>query len=120
MTRAFPVRRKRQRMTVRQSDIVRWRPHLRWVAGFCCVATLKCDGRVQAHHVREPMKATLSEKPGDDQTVPLCFYHHRVGHNIGWETFEKRYGVDLLAIARRLWRESPHRLSYQRKQREQS
>lgn len=67
----------------------------------------ECDGPNHAHHVRSAATAGTGMKPSDFDTVPLCAHHHGELHRIGHETFEKRYGVDLLAEARKLV--SPHR-----------
>ena len=43
--------------------------------------------------------------------VPLCGYHHAEEHRAGHETFQAKYGVDLEALAARLWeRLSPEHL----------
>jgi hypothetical protein len=59
---------------------------------------------IQAHHVRKGAGTAL--KPADAHTVGLCLEHHTEGHTSGWRSFEVRYGVDLSAIAARLWVES--------------
>lgn len=33
------------------------------------------------------------------QMVPLCLYHHRLKHDVGVESFQAFYGIDLDAIA---------------------
>jgi len=48
-------------------------------------------------------------KPGDDNAIPLCSGGHRELHDIGEPRFSAKYGVDLTAIAGKLWRTSPHR-----------
>lgn len=59
---------------------------------------------IQAHHVRKG--AGVGLKPADRSAVGLCLSHHTEGHTVGWRSFEVRYGVDLSAIAARLWTES--------------
>jgi hypothetical protein len=52
--------------------------------------------------------AKVGLKYGTDSegAVGLCLDHHTEGHQGGWRSFEVRYGVDLSAIAARLWTES--------------
>lgn len=59
---------------------------------------------VQAHHVRKGAGVAL--KPADRSAVGLCLVHHTEGHTGGWRSFEIKHGVDLSAIAARLWSES--------------
>jgi hypothetical protein len=39
--------------------------------------------------------------------VPLCVIHHRIGHSMGWASFEAHFGIDLTALADRLAQRSP-------------
>lgn len=71
-----------------------------------------CQGRIEAHHV-----TTRGAGGGDDTAVPLCSGAHADLHNIGIETFEKRYAVDLAQIAEGLARISPALKRYHLKQR---
>ena len=70
-----------------------------------------CQGSVEAHHVK-----TRGAGGGDNQTVPLCSYHHAQLDSPAWSQplFEGRYGLDLHAIAARLWGNSPHGIKYRR------
>jgi uncharacterized protein DUF968 len=78
--------------------------HLAWVRSLPC-SVPGCSGQiVQAHHVRKGAGTAL--KPGYAFTVPLCVAHHYEGDNNGWRTFEVRHGLDLSAIAAKLWMES--------------
>jgi hypothetical protein len=47
-----------------------------------------------------------SENALASSCVPLCLDHHTEGHQQGWRTFEVRHGLDLAAIAAKLWAES--------------
>lgn len=64
----------------------------------CCV--LGCHGKpVETHHERRGTGGGTGLKPDSRWVVSLCLRHHREGHTIGWNTFEKRYSLDLRAIA---------------------
>jgi hypothetical protein len=106
------ARRKSPKMGLRQSERIRSTSHLQHVRGFvCCVygRADDCDGKIEAHHVGGAGESAMGEKAGDDQAVPLCTKHHRCGHDIGWTSFQGKYGVNLLAVAAMLWRTSPAR-----------
>lgn len=106
------ARRKPPKYGIRPSDRIRSASHLQHVRGFVCSVygrADECEGRIEAHHVGEPGESAMGEKAGDDQAVPLCTKHHRMGHDIGWTSFQARYGINLLAMAAALWRASPAR-----------
>lgn len=111
-------RRKPEKMGVRESSIVRSDGHLKFVRGFCCAildkAGHQCSGKMHAHHCREGADGGTGMKPGDDTAVPLCDLAHAEIHAKGWQTFEAKYGVDLSALATRLWKASAHRLKWEK------
>lgn len=123
----IPKRRTRPKMNVRESSVIRCASHLQWVRGHCCAIAErkvdhigwwhKCEGQIEAHHVREGANGGTGLKPDDSTAVPLCSRAHADGHARGWQTFEKTWGVDLDKLAAELWAKSPHRIRYQ-KQRE--
>lgn len=110
-------RRKAARMMVRESDKVLSEGHKKWVRGHECLCAGRaghiCEGKMHAHHA-----TTRGAGGGDDVTVPLCAKAHDEGHVKGWKTFEAKYALNLLAIAAELWKKSPHRLIWERKQAE--
>jgi hypothetical protein len=74
--------------------------HLAWLREQgCCIADSQCSGPIHAHHVRRGTGCGMGKKPSDLFAVPLCASHHALGHQIGWQTFEAEYGIDLLAMA---------------------
>jgi|TARA_R110000803_G_scaffold34488_1_gene75221 hypothetical protein len=105
--------------------------HVEWVSSLdCCIAEhfqrLKENGtlpkdrascgdyNIQAHHLLKPIFSSrgMSLRAGDKDVIPLCFTHHNALHRNGSEFnfFEKtvyntRFGM---AIAEKLWKESPH------------
>lgn len=119
----IPRRRKKPKMGLRVSDKIISHNHLKFVRGFECLCAGKsdrivvgddyamvpheCVGKIEAHHV-------VSRGAGgdDSQVVPLCSKAHADGHRMGWETFQKRYGLDLAATAESLWRNSPAGRAY--------
>jgi hypothetical protein len=94
----------KQAMMLPKTERLRSPRHLAWVRTLPCSVPGCKGGKIEAHHVRKGAGTAL--KPGDAFTVPLCFAHHYEGGNSGWRSFEVRYGVDLSAIAARLWVES--------------
>ncbi len=65
----------------------------------CCVPG--CDSfQSIVHHERRGTGGGTALKPPGTSAVNLCQRHHVIGHAIGWETFEKRFGVDLREVAR--------------------
>lgn len=46
-------------------------------------------------------------KASDNRLVVLCAIAHRVQHDIGWKTFQEKYGFDRDATARRIFESSP-------------
>ena len=113
----IPKRRKRPRMGLRESSVIRCPGHLKWVRGHECIAHFRvsfqcpCWGRMEAHHVR-----TRGAGGGDEQVVPLCQGHHAQLDSPGWSSkqFEAFYKVDMRAIAEKLWEISPHGIRYRR------
>jgi hypothetical protein len=81
------------------------RQHVKYVAGRPC---LIC-GRQPSdpHHLRFAQPRALGRKVSDEFTVPLCRSHHREVHRSSDElAWWKQAGVDAVAIAQILWRET--------------
>ena len=116
-------RRKRPKMGLREPTVIKCRSHLQWIRGCECaiagktgVAPLgtlawvhKCVGPMQAHHV-----TTRGAGGGDETAVPLCVAAHKEIHDRGVQTFQDLYGVDLEAIADKLWKISHHGVRWRR------
>jgi hypothetical protein len=74
--------------------------HLRWIRRQSCVVPdCRSFAAIEAAHVRTAGNAGTGIKPHDKFTVPMCREHHAEQHKRGWRTFERRYGLDLLAEA---------------------
>ena len=124
----LPRRRIRKPMGVRVSDVV-WSPgHLKFVRGHECAIAGKhnlvlrqghlCSGRIEAAHVRIGTDGGAGMKPGDNWIIPLCSDAHKLQHKIGEVSFAGIYRIDMKAIAAALWQKSPHRIIWERKQKE--
>lgn len=75
------------------------RKHLKHLGTFaCCVPG--CEAPAVPHHVRTAANSGMGLKPPDRGcTVPMCHGHHTEGHDRGWLTFQRKYGIDLAAEA---------------------
>lgn len=77
--------------------------HLADVRKLPCCACLqlgeKQRTRTEAHHT-----TTRGAFGGDDSAVPLCTRHHKLWHLIGRKSFKTRTGVDVVDVARSLWK----------------
>jgi hypothetical protein len=101
--------RKRERIA---ADPERSPKHLSWLRrSFVCAAwkSGECEGPNHAHHIRSAATAGTGMKPSDFDAVPLCAAHHDELHRAGQNAFEEKYGVNLLAEARKLAKASPHK-----------
>ena len=111
----IPKRKKKPKMGLREPTAIKCAGHLQWVRGHeCCVwgkleqlgdgyaRHHSCEGKTEAHHV-----VSRGAGGGDEQVVPLCSKAHADGHRMGWETFQKRYRVDLASTAADMWKQSP-------------
>ena len=75
--------------------------HLKFVASHpCCIKQFSndCQGGVQAHHLLKPYDGLrgMGLKAGDNNSVPLCQYHHaRLHDGFGNEDkFWELYGLN--------------------------
>jgi hypothetical protein len=73
--------------------------HLAWIRTLGCLVPGCAHRPVDAHHVRTCTGGGMGKKPGDEWCIPLCHTHHMAGHQMGWRTFEARYGLDLREAA---------------------
>ncbi|MET4279196.1 MULTISPECIES: ERF family protein [unclassified Bradyrhizobium] len=86
---------------VRERD----RAHLKFVAQQPCsvCGRTPCD----AHHVKFAQASAMGRKVSDKYAVPVCRLHHRELHRQGNErSWWQRLGIDPLAFAASLWRET--------------
>lgn len=73
----------------------------------CCVSHCSSESKIIAAHVRMGAQAGMGMKPGDDVTVSMCDDHHREQHQIGEPEFMRKYGIDLVALAKEFADTSP-------------
>ena len=64
----------------------------------CCVPGCEGDPIVFAH-IRSAANAGTSLKPHSAFGISLCDDHHREQHQIGQPAFERKYGIDMRALA---------------------
>jgi len=82
--------------------------HRAWVRKHRCSVPDCCDFPIECAHVRSGTDGGMALKPSDRFTISLCRRHHAEQHAIGEAAFEKRYGMDLLALAEVFAQRSPH------------
>ncbi len=87
--------------------------HLAWLRGCECAIAGKaehvCSGRMEAAHVRRGTEGGTALKPADFHAIPLCSAGHSEQHALGEVSFERKYGINMKAIAEGLAKISPHR-----------
>lgn len=104
---ALPARRKRPRSGIERAPPREWPRHRKFVRSHCCCVP-GCDGApIEFAHVRSAANAGTGLRPHDAFGIALCFAHHREQHNDGAETFQRRHGLDLWALAAAFVRASP-------------
>lgn len=82
--------------------------HRAWVRRHRC-SVPACEALpIECAHVRTGTDGGQALKPSDRWTISLCREHHAEQHRIGEAAFEKRYGLDLRALALEFARRSPH------------
>jgi len=68
-----------------------------------CVVGLECFGGTEFCHVKHAGMGGCNV-PDHGNAWPGCRKHHQQSHNWGVETFQRKYGIDLCDIARKLER----------------
>lgn len=82
--------------------------HRKWVGGHQCSVPGCQLMPIECAHVRRANNSGIGFKPSDAFTVSLCRDHHAESHR-GERTFERKHGLDLMALAEEFYRTSPHR-----------
>src|SRR5690349_11086376 len=83
--------------------------HRGWVRSHrCCVPSCQLMP-IECAHVRRASTAGVGIKSSDGYCLSLCREHHAEAHRIGEQSFEKRHGINMLALAREFFERSPHR-----------
>ena len=94
----------------RRDNRVRCPAHLKWIRCHACCAFLTswgCAGPIEAAHVRSETNGGVALKPGDDNVISLCRFHHGEQHRVGEPEFERKYNIDMKALAREFAEKSP-------------
>jgi hypothetical protein len=102
----LPARIERPRRT---AHLRSFPAHRAWVRRHHCSVPGCMNLPIECAHVRRSTDGGKGLKPSDRWTLSLCRSHHAEQHRIGEAAFEKRYGLDLLALATEFARRSPHR-----------
>jgi len=82
--------------------------HRAWVRGHHCSVPDCHEMPIECAHVRRANNAGMGFKPSDGITLALCREHHSESHR-GEQTFERKYNIDLMAMAHEFYLKSPHR-----------
>lgn len=82
--------------------------HRAWVRGHACSACGSTSG-IECAHVRTGTDGGTGIKPSDQWCISLCGVCHRKQHEIGEESFEQAWGLNMKALATEFYRASPHR-----------
>lgn len=84
-----------------------WPRHERYVRGHQC-SVPGCDqGPIEFAHIRTAANSGTGIKPPSWFGVSLCSEHHHAAHQHGHKTLEKKYNINLLAIAAEFAANSP-------------
>ena len=103
----LPCRLKRPKLGVQVPTRKVWPRHRRWVKSHgCCVPGCAATS-IDFAHLRGCGNAGIGQKPHDVFGVSLCRDHHVEQHSLGIEAFERKHGIDLLALAVEFARRSP-------------
>lgn len=105
----LPPRRKPPKSGIARAPRRVFPRHEKWVRGHACCVPDCLERRIQFHHVRSAATAGTGLKSPSWHGIPACVDHHREIHQIGIDSFERRYGLDLEALAAELARRSPDR-----------
>jgi hypothetical protein len=63
---------------------------------------------IEVAHVNRASTRGIGTKASDAFTVSLCRDHHSESHR-GEKSFEKKHGIDLMALAKAFYFASPHK-----------
>ena len=103
----LPPKRIRERSGILREPPREWPRHRAFLRRHhCCVPG--CEQLpIEVAHVRSAANSGTGLRPHDSSAVPLCHEHHAEQHRIGQPAFERRYRIDLAALAADFTRLSP-------------
>lgn len=103
----LPPRRKPKRSGIERAIKRVWPRHRSFLRSHHCVVTGCMAEPIEVSHIRTAANAGTGLKPHDSSACPMCHGHHLEYHQDGHDTFEKRHGVNLKAMALEFTRRSP-------------
>lgn len=106
----LPPKRPKVRSGITRAPCRAWPRHRKWLRSHCCVV-MGCNGEpIEVSHLRTAANSGVGIKPRDDSAVPMCVKHHRIYHNLGHDSFERAYHLDLFALAEAFTVHSPDKV----------
>lgn len=103
----LPRRRKVVKSGIARGPRREWPRHRAFVRSHhCCVPGCE-GGPIEFAHIRSAANSGTGIKPHDAFGVSCCRSHHAEQHRIGQPAFERKYGIDLGAIAAAFVKASP-------------
>ncbi len=105
----LPPKRKRPRSGIERAAPRHWPRHEKFVRGHSCCVPGCQNTPIQFMHLRNAANSGEGLKPHSRFGISGCWEHHAEAHQIGHDTFAKKYGIDLWEIAAAFVRASPDR-----------
>lgn len=93
---------------VKPKALLRSHAHCDWVRKHQCSVPGCTLMPIEVAHINRASTRGMGQKSSDGQTISLCRDHHAESHR-GEKSFEVKYGLDLMALAKAFYRASPHR-----------
>ncbi len=112
MLRPSALRPRKQNSRKADADR-RFPSHLKWLRGRRCVldghSLHQCDGRIEAAHFDGAGGKGMGIKVADYHAFPACTVAHAELHNIGQDSWQAKYRINLEKTVRAFAKYSPHR-----------
>lgn len=92
--------------------------HRAWVRGHQCSVPGCALMPIECAHVRTGTDGGTGIKPSDRWCISLCGGpegHHSEQHRLGEDSFARKYGINLKALAAEFFATSPHRFKLEGK-----
>lgn len=100
----LPKKRQPQRSGIQREPQRVWQRHRAFLRRHHCVVHGCERTPIEVSHIRTAANAGTALKPHDASAVPMCGgigpdSHHAEYHRIGHQSFERKYALDLAALA---------------------
>lgn len=102
----LPPKRRSIRTEILKGPKREWPRHRAWVRKHSCSVPGCNLEPIECAHIRTAANSGTGLKPPDWDSISLCHDHHFESHQAE-RSFEKKYGLDLMAIAHEFARQSP-------------